>query len=294
MTLNRTLACWLTIVAFTGAAWSPTLASPAASAIADARVADISRALDERRLVDAGRMLDQALLAGVQDARLDLLTGELQLARGRPADALETFTRAGTTPSAHAAARQGAGLALSLLGKSDEARVALEEAVAADPHAGRAWNGLGAEHDRRREWTQAEAAYERALATSADPAPVYNNRGFSRLLQGRLDEAVADFVQALERKPDMDAARTNLRLAMAMRGEYDRAVSGATPAEAAALLNNAGFAAAVRGDYRQADTLLTQAIKARGEYYQRASANLQYARDLAAGDQRRPTANADR
>lgn len=294
MTLNRTLASWLTVATIASAAWSPVMASSAASAIADARVADISRALEERRLVDAGRMLDQARLADVQDARLDLLTGELQLARGRPDAALETFNRAGATPSAHAAARQGAGLALSLLGKSNEAMATLKEVVAADPRAGRAWNALGAEHDRRREWIQAEAAYERALATSADPTPVYNNRGFSRLLQGRLDEAVADFVQALERKPDMDTARTNLRLAMAMRGEYDRAVSGATPTEAAALLNNAGFAAAVRGDYRQADTLLTQAIKARGEYYQRASANLQYTRDLAAGEQRRPTADADR
>lgn len=294
MPLNRTLACWATVATLASAAWSPTIAATPNPAVADARVADINRALDERRLVDAGRMLDQALLAGVQDARLDLLTGELQLARGRPADALETFNRVRSAPSVRAAALQGAGLALSLLGKSDEALTALEEAVAADPRAGRAWNGLGAEHDRRREWSQAEAAYDRAFAAMDDDAPVFNNRGFSRLLQGRLDEAVADFVQALERKPDMAAARTNLRLAMAMRGEYDQAVSGGSSTEMALLLNNAGFAATVRGDYRQANELLGQAIRSKGEYYRRASANLEYARDMAAREQRGLASNADR
>jgi Flp pilus assembly protein TadD len=294
MPRNRTLACWITVATLASATWSPAVAAPPNPAVADARVADINRALDERRLVDAGRMLDQALLAGVQDARLDLLTGELQLARGRPADALETFNRVRATPSARATALQGAGLALSLLGKSNEALAALEEAVDADPRAGRAWNGLGAEYDRRREWSKAEVAYDHAFAAMDDDAPVFNNRGFSRLLQGRLDEAVADFVQALEHKPDMEAARTNLRLAMAMRGEYEQAVSGGAPGEMATLLNNAGFAAAVRGDYRQANDLLAQAIRSKGEYYRRASANLEYARDMAARDRRGPAANADR
>lgn len=265
-------------------AWTPAHAGPG-PAVTDARIAEISRALDEQRLVDAGRLLDQAMLEGARDTRLDLLTGELQLARGRPADALETFNRAMTGPATRAGGLQGAGLALSLLGRSDEALAMLTEAVTVDPRAGRAWNALGAEHDRRRAWAQSEAAYERAFATLENDAPAFNNRGFSRLLQGRVDEAVADFVQALERKPDMAAARTNLRLAMAMRGEYEQAVSGGAREEMPALLNNAGFAAVVRGDYDQADALLARAVRARGEYYQRASANLEYARDLAARDE---------
>jgi hypothetical protein len=38
----------------------------------------------------------------------------------------------------------------------------------------------------------------------------------------------------------------------------------------------------LRGDYAQAESLFEKAIKAKGEYYARASENLQMARDLKA------------
>ena len=54
-------------------------------------VAEIQRAIDEERYLDAGNMLDQALVASGGDARLLLLAGPLSLARGRYADALTSF-----------------------------------------------------------------------------------------------------------------------------------------------------------------------------------------------------------
>jgi Flp pilus assembly protein TadD len=42
----------------------------------------------------------------------------------------------------------------------------------------------------------------------------------------------------------------------------------------AALLNNAGFAAGVRGDYAKAEQLLDEAMKARTQHYERAAENL--------------------
>jgi Tfp pilus assembly protein PilF len=117
---------------------------------------------------------------------------------------------------------------------------------------------------------------------SKGAAIVLNNRGFSRLSQGKLDDAAADLVAALQKKPDFVSARNNLRLTIAMKGDYDRAVTGTTQADKAATLNNAGYAAMLRGDYAQAKDLFDRAMKAKGEYYAVAAANLQIALGLEA------------
>jgi Flp pilus assembly protein TadD len=268
--------------AFALSLWRKHPAAGKPAELSEAGLAEVQRAIDEQRYVDAGRILDQATLAGVSDPRVTVLSGELSLAKGRYADALATFKRAESPSTTRARALQGEGIALSLLNRSAEALAMLEGAVAEDPSAWRAWNALGSEYDSRRDFTRAETAYDHALSGSNGAASVINNRGFSRLLQGRLDEAVTDFVAALAKKPDLAAARTNLRLALAMKGEYDRALAGGAATDEAVRLNNAGFAAMLRGDYGRAEELLTQAMKLRGEYYGRASANLDMTRALAA------------
>ena len=50
----------------------------------------------------------------------------------------------------------------------------------------------------------------------------------------------------------------------------------------AAVLNNVGLAAAIHGDYPEADKLLTQAIEAKGQFYARASDNLRLSKELQA------------
>ena len=254
--------------------------SAAAKSVPDAAIAELQKALNEERYVDAAAQINQLAVAGVDDPRLTLAAGELSLARGRYDAALASFKTVDANPGLGARALEGEGIALSQLNRSAEALSILQKAVALDAKAWRAWNALGAEYDRRRDWADAETAYARALDESQNAAAVLNNRGYSRLLQNRLDDAVTDFVAALQKKPDLAAARTNLRLAIAMKGEYARAVEGATPGTKAAILNNAGFAAMLRGDYAQAEDLLAQAMKAKGEYYGRASANLETAKGM--------------
>jgi Flp pilus assembly protein TadD len=290
MTGKRLLiaAAILTSVTLTQSAQAGIFGKPSAShaQVSDAGLARIRTAIDEQRYLDAGRMLDEALLAGATDTRLDLLGGDLNLARGRYADALTGFKAAEASPVTHAMALQGEGLALASLGRSEEAMTALRAAVAEAPDAWRAWNALGVAYDGHTSWPDSEAAYQRALATAdaGGTAIVLNNRGYSRLLQHRLDEAVADFAASLQKKPQFREARTNLRFAMAMKGDYDRALAGASPDEKAALLNNVGFAAGLRGDYSQAEDMLGKAIAMRGEYYARAAANLKLVKDMEARD----------
>jgi Flp pilus assembly protein TadD len=256
---------------------------PAARSIsADDAIGEIQRALDESRLVDAARIIDEASMSGVKDPRLILLSGQLSLKRGRYEAALNAFKAAEGNASTRAAAVEGQGIALSLLQRSEEASIALKEATELNPQAWRAWTALGGEYDKRRDWARSEEAYSRALTLSKEAAPVLNNRGYSRMLQGRLDDAVTDLVAALRKDPGLAAARTNLRLAMAMKGEYDEALAGAVSDNKAGALNNAGFAAMMRGDYDRAISLFEQAMESKGEYYARASANLQVARSLKA------------
>lgn len=264
------------------AGWFGETKAPAPS-VDDQAIGQIQQALDDQRYVDAGTLLDRAMFSGRDDARLMLLAGELSLARGRYDAALASFKQVDMQPKLRARALEGEGIAMSLLGHADDALPVLEAAVSANPDAWRAWNTLGVIYDRGHEWTKADAAYEHAMKASDASALVLNNRGFSRLSQHRLDDAAADFVTALQKKPDFVPARNNLRLAIAMKGEYVRATEGASAADRASILNNAGFAAMARGDYSVAEDLLSQAIQAKGEYYSVAAANLERVHGLQSG-----------
>jgi Flp pilus assembly protein TadD len=253
------------------------------SAASDEIISEIQTAFDDERYVDASRTLDQALLSHGDDPRLAYWAAELNLVHGNFQDALTNFTAVKKDPKMHNQALAGEGIALSELGRHDEAMASLQAAVAGDPGAWRAWNALGSEYDRRHDWSNADSAYTRALSGSGDAAIVLNNRGYSLLSQKRPDLAIPDFVAALQKKPDLAVARSNLRLAMSMQGEYDRAIKGAREADQAQVLNNAGFAAMLRGDYGKAKELLTQAMKVKNGYYAIAAANLELTQNLAKG-----------
>ena len=254
-----------------------------APTVDDGIVNQIQQALDDQRFVDAGSLLDRALISGSSDPRLVLLAGELNLSKGRYDAALANFKRVDTQPSLRARALEGEGISMSLLGRADDALPVLETAVSLSPNAWRTWNAIGVVYDRRHDWPKADAAYDHAMTASNASPLVLNNRGFSRLSQNRLDEAAADFVAALQKKPDFSPARNNLRLTIAMKGDYTRATEGANTADRPSVLNNAGFAAMARGDYSTARNLLGQAIQAKGEYYSVAAANLETVHGLEFG-----------
>ncbi|HXU99854.1 MAG TPA: hypothetical protein VG166_05095 [Caulobacteraceae bacterium] len=256
---------------------------PAASAQAGDTASAVRQALDERRYVDAGDLLAKADVSGVKSAQLTCLRGELFLARGDFSNALATFRSVAGDPVERARALEGEGLALSMTGKTDDALAALSGATALDKTLWRAWNGVGREYDLRRDWKKSAAAYAAALAApGGDAAIVLNNRGYSYLLQRQTTEAAADFVAALAKDPALAAARTNLRITLAIQGQYARASMTGVGDDRAAVLNNVGLAAAIRGDYIEADKLLAEAIDAKGQFYARASDNLALSKELEA------------
>src|ERR1700739_3898468 len=78
--------------------------------LSDGQVADIRRAIDEQRYVDAGEALDRAGLAGVQDPRISLLRGDLALAQGQYQIALDEFRTIEKNAATHAQALEGEGV----------------------------------------------------------------------------------------------------------------------------------------------------------------------------------------
>ena len=248
-----------------------------------AALGEVQIAVDERRYVEATQILARVLRANPEEAEALYLLGEVNLARGQFANALNLFKRVEGEPGLRARALQGIGISQLRLEAMDEAYRALEAATTADPSLVRAWNALGIYHDSRGNWSKAEEVYGRALELAPKDADVRNNRGYSLLAQGRFSEAEREFEQAIALDPEAAVARTNLRLTMAWQGRYREAAFGLAREERAAMLNNIGYIAMIRGDFAEAEAYLAQSMETSASFYEPASKNLELLEHMRAG-----------
>jgi len=274
----------LAVVALSGCATSVSETPPAPSdSLAQLRER-ASIALETRRAAQAKQLYGSILATAPDDPEALIGLGEAEILLREYGAALEHSRKAaelaGERTDLEARARHNAGVALLLTDRPEEAKQELEAAVELDPASWRAWSALGRAHDAHRAWEEARAAHERALALAPDEGAVLNNFGMSRLSAGDHDEAAALFVRALEASPDLAAAETNLRLALALDGRYDEALAGVDAEEMPDALNNAGYAALLRGDYPQARSLLLRAIDASPDFYEPATSNLRFLKSL--------------
>ncbi len=248
-----------------------------------AALGEVQIAVDERRYVEATQILARVLRANPEEAEALYLLGEVNLVRGQFANALNLFKRVEGEPGLRARALQGIGISQLRLEAMDEAYRALEAATTADPSLVRAWNALGIYHDSQGNWSKAEEAYGRALELAPKDADVRNNRGYSLLAQGRFSEAEREFEQAIALDPEAAVARTNLRLTMAWQGRYREAAFGLAAQERAAMLNNIGYIAMMRGDFAEAEAYLAQSMETSASFYEPASKNLELLEHMRAG-----------
>lgn len=233
-------------------------------------------ALDDGLTEVASGHYQMVLRQDPENRRARLGMAEINLAAGRGDAARPQFEALAEDPDLGARARQGLGLALLKAGQPDKARAPLEAAVLADAGLWRAWNALATVHDHGGDWAEARRCYDAALAAAptSQRGIVENNLGFSLVLQHRYDEAVPHLLEAARRQRDMELPRTNLRLALAWQGRYDEAVAGARDGERAAVLNNVGYVALLRGDYQQAESLLSRAVDDSPSHFAPAHSNL--------------------
>lgn len=214
------------------------------------------------------------------DPEAMFLAGEALLKLGRPHEALPYFETAAAAETYRAEALQGSGIALYQTGRSDLAVGKLTEATTLNPALWRAYNTLGAIHDDRTTWAQAENAYQSALATQPASAMLHNNLAMSFMLQRRYQEAIPEFNRAIELDQSLTIAQTNLRMAYAFQGRYVEALAGVPENDMPDALNNVGFAAMMRGDYDIAEAYFTRAMETSPAYNTTAAANLDKLRSI--------------
>jgi predicted O-linked N-acetylglucosamine transferase (SPINDLY family) len=153
------------------------------------------------RLAEAERLAATLLKAEPGHAGANRMMGFLMLQQGRP-DAAMPFLAASLQARADPPTLVNYGLALSAMGRNDEALASFDRALAAgaDPFAthfnrGNALRALGRP-------AEALAAYERALAQDGAQAGARYQRALTLAELGRTAEALGEFDRAIALRPD--------------------------------------------------------------------------------------------
>jgi Flp pilus assembly protein TadD len=115
------------------------------------------------------------------------------------------------------------GLALTELGRLDEARQTLRQAVTRQPQNAQALLALG-RVQLPIDPASAEANFESALKQDSVNAAALNDLGIARDLQGHHVDAEAAYRAAITAQPNMTAPRVNLALCLAIRGKGGDAI----------------------------------------------------------------------
>lgn len=259
------------------------LASPAKpKVVVTPRMVEMAEtALIEGRLKVAHQAFARILAADPKNTDAKLGIGEVFLASGNWKQALVVFRDLAAQKALRAVALQGEGLALLRARKPAAAKHKFKQALMLNKTLWRSWNGLGQCQDRLRDFTAARRSYGKAIGLSPETSLVYNNFGYSMLLQGRHKDAEAKFLEALKKDPGMKVAQSNLRLSLAWQGRYFEAMAGTPIRQRNKILNNVGFIAMLRGDYRRAEAYLTRAMDGSASFYDVAWRNMEALRAMA-------------
>jgi tetratricopeptide (TPR) repeat protein len=149
----------------------------------------------------------------------------------------------------NARAHSNLGLALGNEGRTDEAVMALQEAIRLDPDLAFAHYNLGLNLARQNRDTDAVPQYEAELRLQPGYAPAWCELGLSLYQLGRRDEAVSAYEKALRFRPDYPDALERLGVALTSLGRlaeamarYEQGIRLAP--ERASLHLNAGIALA--------------------------------------------------
>ncbi|MFH1566640.1 MAG: tetratricopeptide repeat protein [Gemmatimonadota bacterium] len=213
------------------------------------------------RLESAVQVLNRALAHWPADPALVQLLGDTEAARGREAEALAAYRRAG---SSDVDARLRLGAQLRQRREWERARRQYETALAREPDNARAHNALGEVLQADGDVQGALAAYRRAAELDPSLAEAYANIGLVNLSHGRPVEAVAALERAADLDPGSDLTWGLLGRARAQAGQrdgarraYERAIELAPGNadfryELAVLYQEAGTAAAAEAMYRAA------------------------------------------
>ena len=255
-------------------------AAPGAGAGTERLLGAADAAIDQRRIEDAAILLGRILKTEPNNSQAKLRIAEMYLLSNKLLLAAAAFKHLSTASDVRAKALQGFGIAMMKQGDLDTAHQALTKAVDEDVSLWRAWNALGLYYDSQSLWKDAGESYKQALAAKPELALIHNNLGYSLLMQRKFADATSAFRKALRIRPALAAARANLRLSLAWEGKYQEATAGVKQGELPTVLNDVGYIAILRGDYDQAEALLSRAMVESPTFNETASKNLGYVKNI--------------
>lgn len=238
-------------------------------------LAEASHAIGAGRLQQARKMIAAAVSAGASGEQVDRLLADFAFASGDNVGALAAYAKLFAAHRDNGFLAERAGIAALKLGDGPRGIAYLDHATAKPLASWRAWNARGVAADRVNDWDRADEAYTRAAAIAPASSEVANNRGWSLLLRGQWDEALAEFEQAAQLDPKSTRIANNLDLTRAaLKDRLPKRRPGESDEQWSARLNDAGVAAAARGERNRAIAAFAQAIEARSTWYGRAADNL--------------------
>jgi len=199
-------------------------------------------------------------------ARLDAAASKAALNAGTPELALRLADATLAQHPADVNALTSRGLALTDMGRLDEARESLRKAVTGRAHDVAALLALG-RVELPVDPAAAETDFQSVLRQDGQNAAALNDLGIARDLQGRHADAEASYRAALVAQPTMVAAEVNLALCLAMRGEGSEAVRllrplAESPDATQKIKENFAAVLAMGGERGQAERILAANLAA--------------------------------
>jgi len=183
--------------------------------------------LEQRNLPSAMRELTKASELDPENAEIDVALGLAYQARGDLGKAAECFRNAIRKKPDYAEARNNLGIALSQLGRGDEALREFEAAAGnvlyATPEI--AYYNMGEEHRRRKEYKKAGEMYRRSIAMNDRYADAYLRLALLEADRGRWAEAARTLEACVAAAPAYAPAWLDLGRAYRALGRSDDARS---------------------------------------------------------------------
>ncbi len=139
-----------------------------------ARQALVSLYLEQRRIDEAGRLLEDGLARNPTNARFAMVLSRIRAGRGDYASAADLLARVHPSAADESDFHALRGAVLQKLGRHEEASQAYQAAVAGQPENGISWVGLGISLEALQRRPEAAEAFRRAVATGTLTAEVKN------------------------------------------------------------------------------------------------------------------------
>jgi tetratricopeptide (TPR) repeat protein len=182
--------------------------------------AQIGRLLvQQRRLVEADRVLTGAVNAFPHDGLLIGMLADTKKALGQNESAAELFAASLQLTPDDTRLRAAYAELLGRMRRWEEARAEYARLVEASPNEPNLLHRLGVVESQLGQLDAARARFERVLTLRPNDAPVLHDLGAVYLKQNRLDESAACFRRALEVNPAQEKSRLALERVQQLQAE---------------------------------------------------------------------------